>query len=446
MQRTIDQSAALRRLHQKVEALNAAMPVKTHKRTMASGSEKVVITRPKRVNASTKATAEHLVKAYVREFYRTTRTLGNATDEVPSLLTNGVEIAAWRSFSDRTSRNHIATLRECGIISDYKFRGSQADFEVWISPEILFDAPTSTVENSNFSTLISSALGEMSKNFPHKVTVTHSNLEIEIDNVSCEHSDQQKAVAAAIHSDIHGDTEQHQPEANTPTSPCHSDNQQGGAAAGGPRAKTRHIQRTEAQRQAIFEGFLGSFWLYAKQLLYPSRSFQSWEDARALATIRRSVYFHFDTEWTEKEWDTYQKSLYARLEMVARYYAKHPDRYIPEPYAWGREGAGYFDWENERGFRATEAWFQKSQQLYRTHYLRTRVSQAIRILQKHRCGTAPVKYQRLSYLEAYRSLENTLEKYGEVTVNRYRDLASTIGQAKPHTSAQGFTRTHKRTN
>lgn len=443
----IDQTAALRRLHQQVKSLNDAMPVKTFVRTQKSGTAKTIIYRPKRVNGNVKATGEHLIKAYVKEFYKTIATIGDAafTDGLPSLATNGTQIAAWRSFSDRTSRNHIATLRDAGIISDYKFHGSTADFELWINPEILFDYPQLEVEKSQISAITSIVLDEIDKNFPHKVTVTYSNKEKEIDNVSNQHSDIQKTESEIVmQGNNHGDTEQPEPvEGKTDTVgalSCHSDNQPGGAA----RRPKKRYERTEAQKQAIFEGFLQSFWLYAKQMLYTSRTFQPYQEELALQTIRRSVYRWFEPELTEKEWDDYQKTLYQRIEMVARYYAKHPDKYIPEPFAYGKEGAGYFDWENERGFRATEKWLRDNQQLYRTHYIRQVVSRAIRALQKHRCGTAPVKLQKLTYLEAYRTIERSLERYGDATLERFRNLAITVGQDKPIVFQRGFTKIIKR--
>lgn len=455
--RKIDQTAALRRLHQNVEKLNDAMPVKTFVRTQKSGTTKTIIYRPKRVNGNVKATGEHLIKAYVKEFYKTIANLGDAafTDGLPSLATNGTQIAAWRSFSDRTSRNHMATLRAAGIVSDYKFHGSEADFEVWISPEILFDCPQLTVEKSKNSDIANVVFSTIDKNFPHRVTVTHSNKEIEIDNVSNQHSDIQKTENQIVmHGNNHGDTEQPEPKpaplAGNVTV-CHSDKGAGGAAAADAqsapkerRSRAGRYERTEAQKQAIFEGFLQSFWLYAKQMLYTSRSFQPYQEELALQTIRRSVYRFFEPELTEKEWDDYQKTLYQRIEMVARYYAKHPDKYIPEPFAYGKEGAGYFDWENERGFRATEKWQRDNQQLYRIHYVRQVVSRAIRALQKHRCGTAPVKLQKLTYLEAYRTIERSLERFGETALERFRNLAITVGQDKPVVFQRGFTKIIKR--
>lgn len=465
----IDQTAALRRLHQQVKSLNDAMPVKTFVRTQKSGTTQTIIYRPKRVNSNIEATAERLIKAYVREYHRIISTVGQAAFEnpspngegrgeasLPSLATNGTQIAAWRSFSDRTSRNHIATLRDAGIISDYKFHGSTADFEVWINPEILFDYPQMAVEKSRNSDIANVVFSQIDKNFPHRVTVTHSNKEVEIDNVSNQHSDSQKTDGIECHSDNHGDTEQPKPAGEGQTSNLtdnvtvrHSDKGAGGAAGGADTPKERRsragrYERTDAQKQAIFEGFLSSFWLYAKQMLYASRSFQPWQEELALKTIRRSVYHWFEVEMTEKQWDDYQKELYQRIEMVARYYAKHPDKYIPEPFAWGKEGAGYFDWENERGFRATAQWLRNNQQLYRTHYIRQVVSRAIRALQKHRCGTAPVKLQKLTYLEAYRTIERSLERFGETTLERFRNLAITVGQDKPVVFQRGFTKVIKR--
>lgn len=238
---TIDQTAALRRLHQTVQSLNEAMPVKTFTRTQASGTTKTIIYRPKAINGNVKATAEHLLKAYIRQYYSTINTLGNAafSDALPSLATNGVQIAAMRSFSDRTARNHIATLRATNIVSDYKFHGSEADFEVWINPEIIFNFPQLEVEKTKISTISAALLPPQDNNFPHKANVTHSNKVIEIDNVSNQHSDIQKSEVQLTHGNNHGDTEQPQPSSPQPPkdSDRHSNNQQG-ARRGGLNATT----------------------------------------------------------------------------------------------------------------------------------------------------------------------------------------------------------------
>lgn len=469
--KSIYQYGALQRWHQMVEKLNESQPVKTTTRRMPDGREITIIRKPKAVNSNEKATGERIIKDYIRDFMKAVQHLGDAafSDGLPGLLTNSVEIGARRSCTDRTARTHVRKLQKIGLISQYKFRGSRHDFELWINPEILWTTPQTAVDDASESAPQTASIGQILKNFPHKVTVNHSNNETEtIECSHVEHGDGLSAEALGKHGDDnHGNSERQQPKSAENEPERHSTPQgyivsEGGAAGaaenGAYTARVRdkmagknptkapnpaNFQRTDEQKRAILEGYLSSFWTYAKKVLYPSRSFQAYEEKAALDSIRRGVYLNFEVDITEKQWDQVQDAFYQRLNLVAKYYQRHTDKYIPEPFALYREGTGYFDAENLRGFRATESWLADNRLKYKRAYIQQRISAAIRQLHLHRAGRANKRLQAKSYLDAFKFLNESMSRYGQDAQARFQELASTIGQAKTQ-HVPGFNRNFRK--
>lgn len=477
-QYVICQKSSLTRLHQRVQEINAA--VEPTRFTKKIGDQLVECERAsKAITGSVEATAERLIKDYVSDYHRLLRRLGpQATFEkgMPSLMTSRVTLASRRTISEKTAYNHLRKLRELGFITKYKFRGSKHAFEIWIDPALLFQPertyPQPVVDSTpapSFSPAQTSFSGASTANFTaYKVTVNQGDLETEKKEVGNVHGDAQERQ----HGDKnHGNTERRQPETaskwqtETTTDPFHGNQAPGGAAgaaeggnvdksnSAGSRAKrkltragleeSRASQRSQAQHQAILEGYLLSFWNYARQLLYPARPFQPYEEALILNTIRQSVYKDFGPQLTDKEWDNYQDELYRRLELAESYYAKHPDKYVPAPYAQFKPGTGYFDEQNTRGFAGTEAWFLENRRNYRKNYITQRINLAVRQLQHHQVGKAPKTLQRLSYIEAYRELDKSVGRYGAQAQAHFRNLVATIGNQKPKLVI-GFTRNVKK--
>lgn len=238
---------------------------------------------------------------------------------------------------------------------------------------------------------------------------------------------------------VYGDTERQQPQEvqtpdNAPTASseatCHSDTTGGW---GRRRAYQKPSQTDqEAKKRAMLEANVLAFWTYAKVLLYPGRSFTEIENQLALSEIRRSQYRNFGVSLTQKQWDDYQAQLYKRLQMVAHYYTKHPDRYTPEPYSRYIEGTGYFAIENKRGFEATASWYKQQQDMYRTAYLNQRLNLAIRHLNMHQAGKAPVYLRDKDFLGAFRLVETRLKKYGQATMDRFYAIVAKMAIQKPN--------------
>ncbi|MGM9509517.1 hypothetical protein ACS5NO_17410 [Larkinella sp. GY13] len=463
-QYSIDQYASLTRWHDLVERINDAQPEKSYVRKLVDGREITIVKKPKAINSNEKATGERIIKDYISYYLRLIKKMGNQALEngPPGFYTNSVEIGARRGCSDRTARSHVRKLQKHGLISGYKFHGSKHDFELWISQDILWDSRIREAYKPENRPAETASLGQILKNFPHTVTVTHSNTETETNKCpDVEHGDERKAVGFVEHGDTkQGNTEQQPPKTAHNVPPDAPEAHQGyhEQGGGGPAAQTAgnrlkkslsgqkravvRLERTEEQKRVILEGYLSSFWLYAKQILYPGRTFRDFEDESAIRAIRAGVYRNFEYELSEKDWDKLQEYFYRRIDLAAAYYSRHADRWIPDPFARHREGTGYFDWENLRGFRATGAWLEDNLQKYRRNYVQGRISWAILQLRKHRDGKATKRLQAKTYIDAYRTLEETMANYGEAAVDRFRNLASTIGQQKPQI-VKGFNRNFK---
>lgn len=497
--RIICQFSALKRVQVRANTLNDAMPAKTFKKVV-NGEERTYQRKPKAVTAGVKDTMAQLIKNYKREHHRLLDKVGPPAFEqgMPPLRVCRHSLSDQRTVSEKTVYNHVSKLKALGFITNYKFRGSRHAFEVWIDPALLFQpervveatapsvapdvaqsSPQPPVdalnEGKNQPRKFASLLPQTANFTAYKVTVTSENKETDTKNDRIEHSD---APGKEHGNKNHSNPEQQQPNLaqRRPTtavsSEGHSDLGAGGAGRGpecryvdnaggqptnpnsaGQRAKRRLTKgamdaqraagRTPEQHRAILEGYLASFWRYAKQTLYPGRAFAEWEEPVVLATIRRGVYKNFEPVLTEREWDQYQSELYKQVDLAANYYQRHPTKWIPAPYAQHREGAGYFDRENSRGFIITRTWLRENQRLYRETYVSQRISLAVRHLQLHRAGKAPKTIQNKPYIEAYRLIEARIAKYGEVAQDRFNALVSTIGEQKPKLTP-GFAKIFKK--
>lgn len=476
----ICQRSSLTRLHQRVQDANSVVAPKRFKKTI-NGQEIEYERQAKAITGSVEATMERLIKDYVKDYHRILKTTGpSALDAgMPSLQTCRSTLANRRTISEKTAYNHLRKLREMGLITAYKFRGSRHAFEIWIDPALLFQPERpypQPVHNApealeNQPQKIASLLPQTANFTAYKVTVTHSNVETENKADGNVDSDAQKQK----HGDKkHGNTERLQPnlppkwQTSSLGTPCHSDEAPGGAAgavecgqvdnpvnprSAGQRAKARlnktqleernEMGRTPAQRQAILEGYLTSFWGYAKTLLYPAKAFADYEEPLIMNAIRAGVYRNFQPQLTEKEWDAYQSELYRRIELAAGYYERHPDKWVPAPFAQIRPGTGYFDEANQRGFSNTLTWLEENKRNYQKNYTTQQINLAVRHLQLHKIDKAPRAIQLKSYIEAYRYYEHKLARFGPDAVKRFQTLVATIGDRKPKLTL-GFNKNFKK--
>jgi hypothetical protein len=482
--KTICQTSSLRRVHERAKALNDAVPI-TYSIATVNGQE---VERPRKYKAITgnvEATAERLVKNYIKEWHKLLKNVGAPAleDGLPPLRLTRPQLSSQRSIGERTVFNHLKKLQELGFLTHKRFRGSKHAFEVWIDPTLLFQAERINSDlfsgasypqisaNNSFSAPTATATPPLQN--PSFLAPTANFAAYKASNNSSFEETEKKeggecgqGYAQSKHGDKnHGNTEQpaQKPPSTTPewqTSVVETVGKQeagGGAPASpghaspglGQRLKARltktdlerinQASRTQEQRRAILLGYVESFWSYAQKVLYPAKRFSDGENKLALNAIWQGVYNCGNQQMDEKEWDNYQRDLYERIQLASNYYARNQDKWIPAPYAEYKTGSGYFDAANARGFSRTEEWLAEN----RKKKIKDRVNQvvglAIKHLHQYRTGRAPKALQKLTYIEAYRKLEAKMQTFSPLAHQRFLQLASTIPEHKKMLTT-GFTK------
>jgi hypothetical protein len=484
--KTICQTSSLRRLHERAKALNDAVPP-TSFTVMVDGQEVERVRKSKAITGNVEATAERLVKNYVKEWHKLLKNVGAPAmeDGLPPLRLTRPQLGAQRTIGERTVYNHLKKLQQLGFITQYRFRGSKYAFEVWIDPTLLFQSeritsdlfsgasyPQIPVDNS-FS-VPSSTVTPPPQNPSFLAPTANFAAYKAINNSSLEETEKKEGgeCGQGYAQSKHGNKNHGNPEQPAPKTPSEwqtsvvagSEKQEAGGGAPalssqtakpglGQRLKARltktdldkinQASRTQEQRQAILHGYVRSFWDYAQKVLYPAKRFTEGENRTILNAIWAGVYHYGNSTMDEKGWDNYQRDLYERIDLAGKYYQRNQDKWIPAPYAEYRSGSGYFDATNARGFSQTERWLGEN----RKKQIKSRVNQvvglAIKHLHQYRTGRAPQALQKLTYIDAYRQLEAKMQKYSPLAHQRFLTLASTIPEHK-QLLVTGFTRNFKK--
>ncbi|WP_161889280.1 hypothetical protein [Pontibacter russatus] len=424
--RKINQKQALLAWHLFVEKMNAAQPLVERRRKHSDGSEQVFFTRTKLISGNVKDTGTRIILDYIKA-YEQSVCLGFTPEhenDLPSLFTNSSKLSDMRSFSERTMRNHISKLRKLGLISGYQFHGTFHDFELWISPEIIFADqnqckkmhPKAQNFNENFPGITPDCT-----NFPLNVSFeTTGNLEKKSTTVD-------KGVAAQPGAVPVGDG-QNGNAGNTNTSNT-------GPQRAGKRAKERLERPLAAKKQAtgaggaaapakpsqnpVFLSFVENFWQYAKTMLYPGYDFDETHDKLAKNGIWTGVYGSFRIDFDEKEWEGYHAECMKRIDLAEAYYRKRPDKYPPMPYAEFVSGSGYFDRENKFGFCKTHDWLVQQD----TWSHQRRVSDALRRARSdfwlYKEGKAIKRIQEKSPVQLFEYHRNRISKLGKDALQKF---------------------------
>jgi hypothetical protein len=249
-------------------------------------------------------------------------------------------------------RNHLAQLLSVGLIARKKWHGRKRSFELWINPELVCQVPQPAVESpvaaeSGYQT-IGAVLSTNGTKFPPiELPELQETQKSEIgqcgENASDEFSERPFPEA----------------EGRNPSSDAAGQaakQGQGGRAADRPAPSTpAAAPGPETEKQAQYAAYVNSAWGYAKALLYPEHRFSAHQEELACQAIRRGVYREFEDP--HFDFARYHQGVLRRIELVEKHFAKHAGRYYaPMPWAELIRGRGYFDWENQKGFRGTMAW------------------------------------------------------------------------------------------
>ena len=357
------------KLHLKVVRLNQEQQTRTHTRVGANGQAKMVITRPKVLCDGAKTTCVLLLQ---RARVQVLRMLANPIHwgqfipndaselpDVPPIEVNGRELSEKRGLTDRALRNHIAQLIKTGAIVRKKFRGSRASFHVWMNPELIWETPPKAAEVAKTS----SGCNTQSHDFftPNGIKVPHTEVLESLETPEREITNVDKFGMGLPSITGSGNFFPRNPSLETEARNCGAGKRKKYGAGGAAATDTSKPQRVGEEVRDLIKlkkmNFVTEFWEAAKALVYPGRKWGTEQERLAQNAIWTGVYHSFNNYDTH-DWKAIHCSLLQRLQLVRNHLQLHPERYAPLPYSQHKPGAGYFDLQNVRGFRGTEAWLK----------------------------------------------------------------------------------------
>lgn len=377
--------------------------------------------RPKAVSDGCQATLRLLIMLQLRaidEVRRNPFLLEPATDAAPTpppVSTNNEELARLRKVSSRAIRDHLKEAEAVGVIVRRVFRGTQANFELWISTKFLWvtDSQVLTAAGGAASTKAApAATGPAGgTNFP-LIEVLEKQVKRDSDSRVVE-----KLATDPGQASLTGNTGLHQapepaPRAPKPlrqAKPATKDSGKLGAAKVPSDAENELLW---AQRRDMAREFFGVAWKL-RETLWPGQDFAEHEVNLWKTAVWNGVYRGFAAELTETQWTQYHQQALKRLAMVAKYQLKHPASWLVLPFARFVRGTGYFDAENEKGFVGTQEWYARKQAYNFQLSLTRDLGTAKKRLNAHRLGLGTKRDQARTRLQLYHLLETRLRtKYG----------------------------------
>ncbi|RSK45197.1 hypothetical protein [Hymenobacter rigui] len=386
-----------------------------------------------------KATGEELLKQYRRRVEKLLQQplllglLVTDTGELtlPSILVDARQLMQKRSLTERTMRNHLAQLLAVGFISRKKWHGRQRSFELWINPSYVCKAPQNAPEVAvapvSTCTSIAAALSTNGTKFPViELLEDHKEQKLEIGQ------------CGENASDVVSERPFQEAEASNPAGRAAQAAKQGqgrGAAAAAPETPTPVAPPTQPELPANYEAFVIEAWLLAKALLYPEQRFNAFQEQLARQAILRGVYRGFTDQ--HFDFERYHKGVLRRIELAEKYFTRHAGRYwAPMPWAEMVTGRGYFDFENEKGFKGTLKWLvadQRAEQLARVNRAVGKAIGELKVRRKLELGQkTPLRVPRwIVEAESRRTLYHrhvaALEQLGgTLALDKYHKLAEPL--------------------
>lgn len=448
----ISKPAARQRFDQLCQEKNEAMPTITVTRELDINGNQVTQTyerKKKAISDGAQSTGKAIIQSFAYQFKRIVKALPADMlneDGIPSFKTNNVKMARFRgNVTDRTVRNHIRELKSIGLVTDYKYHGSKANFELWLSPEVIFGTEQmpqilkKDEADSHVKTLTKTPVFENTNdtNFPHR----HSD-SIVTSIVTKNTTTKKVEKLSSLGSQEYGNKPSTSP--SLPLSQPSGDSMVT-SSGGGRRAvyvdntpkvwindlsqwKTPGINHDYERLPRPFQHYVAHFWQYAQESLWKGKIFLPQEKIAAMNSITAGVYQKvFAQNPGSKNLDKFQKLLFKAIDKAAGYYSKSEKHYPGEPYAKFKQGQGYFDAENPRGFQVAYRWAFKDAAAAHEKYGEKVLADAIRHLKNYSSGKIPKSLKHLSFIELYRHYETKIkQKFSSELLKDYYKQALTL--------------------
>jgi len=302
-----------------------------------------------RLNANHRATAELITRLYAKQLNHAISLGEEIEEKLPGFITFNSSLATCKGCTVRTIINHKERLKAAGFITCELHRG-KSGIELCINPAIFGPKKVSTIHVE-----IPSHLKNNNTVFEPEVKnlhpLVHEQQELKNNNSTVDKLITQKeGVRLSAHKqEISNDTGTSQEQ--------HKNIRESRNSASKKQEKIVKSNNAKEADSAFLLQLVRDFWNYAQLLLYPNIIISKSEETEILNNIWASVYRKFKIDGSKKDWEGYQDILYKRMDMVARWLERNPNRWIPPAHL-------YFNPENKRnGFNKTYEWFLKQELL-----------------------------------------------------------------------------------
>ncbi|MBL6445737.1 hypothetical protein JMN32_05415 [Fulvivirga sp. 29W222] len=385
-----------------------------------------------KINASHRATAELIIRLYLKQLNKLTAITEYSLVNMPSFRTYMSSLAACKGCTVRTLYNHKERLIKAGFIKEIK-RHAGDGIEVWVNPEVMWkgaykvqkleEGGTSLTpvynhieanrkkiqglvhelqEHNNINSNVYSEKGV--RHEPDKCVLPHGEDETGAFDKSTRKNaadlnerEAKEALATVLNAHIlKKDETNPSPEPEKMPQP-HPKQEKQEQQAGGA-ARIFHIK------------LVRNFWQYAKNALYPDKTFKDYEEKSILNSIWTSVYRGFKADYTERQWENYHESCLTRIRMVCDYLKRSPDRWIAPADLY------FCPYNVKNGFKKTWKWYLKQETLKLQVRNEIELQKMKRQLEDHQRGKG--RHKHLSRYELFNKHRKHLERLNDDMITR----------------------------
>jgi hypothetical protein len=313
----------------------------------------------KKLNANHRATAELIVRLYLKQLNRAGSLQQIDRNNLPGFSTYNSSLAKCKGCTKRTIMNHKQRLKQSGFITTER-SGGKGGLEIQICPTVLGTGKLSTNLGDNVMRIgdVASVFLDKVKNFhplvhePHEQLNNNSN----VDNKGVPDGHGYGLSLPNAHTNLRDKaarTGQEQ-DKNTEKNANPVSKRQENVSE---RLKTEKQEQYAGAGRIFLLSLIRQFYHYAIKVLYPQLILSEPEEKEILNLIWMSVYGELRWQASEKDWLKFQDICYNRVNMVARWLSRSNGRWIPKPHI-------YFHPNNERNsFKATMGWHVKQETL-----------------------------------------------------------------------------------
>lgn len=352
-------------------------------------------------------TAKEIIRIYGVSLLKANGCQQVNIENLPSLQTNNKQLAKLVKCSSRSIQRHILKLQSAGIITNKVFRGSNANYELLINPQILLikeRLPVDNAKNELRQALEQARKNEEKSNFlpvqKTKCPDTYSGNTGNINNLLIGVHNSKLSIADEPTGNRTGNTgEIVQPFFEKQKKAEEKNNEITGEIVSRAEKSGDKNFAPDPARDNSLNLYVGCLWLMARNLLYKHTDLTD----RQVLIAKKLIHKFYQPVSTDNLSNIHQRYV-ERIALAAKYVQKDPEhRFIPLPYR-------YFDTNNPNGFTGTKKWHQA----YRERKKEVERELILgRMIRKYQSNEKKEPAKKRPPIQLFRECENTIGKFND---------------------------------